>query len=116
MARPGCGPGCWPPMHDDMGHIQTEPMTTAFGGFTGRGVKVAVIDSGVYPAHAHIGRVAGGVAVTPRGEIVTGDDAFIDHLGHGTAVMAAIQEKAPDAECWAVKVFDDALKATATAL
>lgn len=88
----------------------------AFAGFTGRGVKVGVIDSGVHPGHAHIGQVAGGVAVTPRGEIVTGEDVFLDRLGHGTAVTAAIQEKAPDAEYWAVKVFDDALKTTAVAL
>src|SRR6202050_3722336 len=34
---------------------------------------------------------------------------YIDRLGHGTAVTAAIREKAPDAEIYAVKVFHDSL-------
>lgn len=88
----------------------------AFAGTTGRGVKVAVIDSGVHPGHPHIGPVAGGVAITPRGEVQTGETVFLDRLGHGTAVMAVIQEKASGADCYAVKVFDESLRATATAL
>lgn len=85
-------------------------------GLAGRGVKVAVIDSGVHPGHPHIGSVAGGVAITPRGEVLSGATVFLDQLGHGTAVMAVIQEKAPGADCYAVKVFDDALRTTGTAL
>ena len=38
----------------------------------------------------------------------------MDRLGHGTAVAAAIKEKAPDAEIYAVKVFDRALSASVT--
>jgi subtilisin family serine protease len=34
---------------------------------------------------------------------------FVDRLGHGTAVTAVIREKAPDAEIYAVKVFQDSL-------
>src|SRR5439155_25118645 len=34
---------------------------------------------------------------------------YVDRLGHGTAVTAAIREKAPDAEILAVKVFWRAL-------
>ena len=73
---------------------------------TGRGVRVAVIDSGVHAAHPHVGGVAGGVAIDPDG----GEhDDYVDRLGHGTAVIAAIREKAPDAELYAVKVFDRSL-------
>jgi subtilisin family serine protease len=68
-------------------------------------VRVAVIDSGVHAGHPHVGSVAGGVAIDESGE--HGD--FTDRLGHGTAVMAAIKEKAPAAELFAVKVFDRAL-------
>ncbi len=68
---------------------------------TGRGVRVAVIDSGVNVAHPHITRIAGGVTV---GEEVE-EGVYLDLLGHGTAVMAAIQEKAPGAEYFAVRVF-----------
>jgi subtilisin family serine protease len=73
---------------------------------TGRGVRVAVIDSGVHAAHPHIVSVAGGVAIDEDGG-ERGD--YVDRLGHGTAVAAAIREKAPDAELYAVKVFDRTL-------
>ena len=68
---------------------------------TGRGVRVAVIDSGVNADHPHVGGVAGGIGIE-------GDD-YVDRLGHGTAVAAAIREKAPEALLYAVKVFDRAL-------
>jgi len=68
--------------------------------------RIAVIDSGVNPAHPHIARVAGGWP---------GND-FLDRLGHGTAVMAAIQEKAPDADYFAVRVFDRELRTNIDAL
>ncbi len=74
-------------------------------GLTGRGVRVAMVDSGVNPAHPHVGGVAGGVAIGPGGE----SPLYLDYLGHGTAVAGAIREKAPDAELWAVKVFDRTL-------
>lgn len=77
-------------------------------------MRVAVIDSGVNPGHPHIVRVAGGVSVDAHGAVVTGD--YIDCLGHGTAVMAAIQEKAPDADCFAVRVFRTALRTSAANL
>lgn len=76
-----------------------------FSDCTGLGVRVAVVDSGVHAAHPHVGGVAGGVAVGVAGA----PDDFIDRLGHGTAVTAAIREKAPAAELWAVKVFDSEL-------
>jgi len=50
--------------------------------------------------------VAGGVAIDDDGHE---HDDYVDRLGHGTAVAAAIKEKAPDAEIYAVKVFDRSL-------
>ena len=81
-------------------------MTAPFLGCTGRGVRVAVIDSGVNPAHPHIHGIAGGITIGD------GEDtsSYVDLLGHGTAVMAAIQEKAADAEYYAVRVFCNALR------
>jgi subtilisin family serine protease len=73
---------------------------------TGRGVRIAVIDSGVHAAHPHVGSVAGGIAIDDEGRE---HDDYLDRLGHGTAVAAAIKEKAPDAELYAVKVFDRSL-------
>ncbi len=80
---------------------------------TGRGVRVAVIDSGVHAGHPHVGTIEGGVSFAADG--ARGVDA-VDRLGHGTAVAAAIREKAPEASLVPVKVFDRELRATADAL
>jgi subtilisin family serine protease len=63
-------------------------------------LRIAVIDSGVNPSHPHIARIDGGWP----------ENNFLDRLGHGTAVTAAIQEKAPEAEYFAVRVFDRGLR------
>jgi len=80
---------------------------------TGRGVRIAGIDSGVHANHPHVGGVSGGIAVGPMGEL---SDDFVDRLGHGTAVAAAIREKAPECELLAVRVFDRTLTTTGQAL
>jgi subtilisin family serine protease len=85
-----------------------------FAGCAGRGIRVAVIDSGVHATHPHIHAIAGGVSVRADGTIE--ENTFADRLGHGTAVMAAIQERAPEAEYLAIKVFDSALRSRAKAL
>ena len=72
-------------------------------------VRVAIVDSGVNPAHPHVGGVAGGVAIESTGETAV----YLDYLGHGTAVAGAIREKAPEAQLFAVKVFDRTLSTTA---
>lgn len=87
-------------------------------GFTGKGVRVAVIDSGVHPDHPHIRaeRLLPGMTIQSDGAVVRGAEAGRDRLGHGTAVTAAIQEKAPDADILPIRVFRDALKTSARAL
>jgi hypothetical protein len=87
-------------------------MPEPFAGFTGKGVRVAVIDSGVNSAHPHIGGVAGGVTITQEFE----EKDYTDKIGHGTAVMAAIKEKAPDAEYFAVRFFYSSLRTTVDVL
>ena len=94
-------------------------MMPPFPGCTGHGVRIAVVDSGAHPGHPHIAAqgLGAGVLVLPDGPLLTGDAAdVIDRLGHGTAVTAAIQEKAPGAICLPVRVFRDALKASSAAL
>jgi hypothetical protein len=71
-------------------------------------MKIAIIDSGIHAGHPHAGDIAGGVDFT-QGDI--GDDA-LDRLGHGTAVAGAIREKIPDAQLYALKVFDRRLTAS----
>ena len=60
-----------------------------YPGATGRGVRVAVIDSGVHPSHPHVGTVAAGVGVDADGRL---DGDTVDRLGHGTAVAAVIRD------------------------
>jgi subtilisin family serine protease len=84
-----------------------------YAGRTGRGVRIAVIDSGIHAGHPHVGAVSSGIAIDAQGQEQVGTE---DRLGHGTAVAAAIREKAPDAALIPVKVFDTTLATTATAL
>ena len=74
--------------------------------YTGRGVRVAIVDSGVHAAHPHVQGVEQGVGIKDEGSL---DEDFVDYLGHGTAVAAAIREKAPDAALVTIKVFWRAL-------
>ena len=81
-------------------------------------VRIAVIDSGVFPTHPHIlsERLLPGVAIAADGTIDHGEGATLDRLGHGTAVTAAIQELAPEADILPIRVFRDGLRASARAL
>lgn len=101
------------PLARDFGLCVGELCRSALRPRTGRGIRIAVIDSGVHATHPHVGGVAGGVGIDAAGG---SHDDFIDRLGHGTAVTAAIREKAPEAELWAVKIFDRELVASPAAL
>lgn len=83
-----------------------------FKGLTGQGVRVAVIDSGIHYPHPHISAVARAVRITADGV----DDDAADRLGHGTAVAAAILEKAPGIELVAIRVFEHTLTTSAQLL
>ncbi len=87
-------------------------MNFPFANKTGRGVKVAVVDSGLVPNHPKIGPVAGGtaLAVGPDGTIRYSDD-HADCAGHGTACAGIIRRKAPQAEFYSVRIFDASLQA-----
>jgi len=54
-----------------------------------------------------------GVRILPDGEV---DADFVDRIGHGTAVAAAIIEKAPGVDLVAVRVFDRTLATSAEVL
>lgn len=83
-----------------------------FPAATGRGLKIAVIDSGVNVRHPHICAPTRGVVIGSEAEDLSCDDP----VGHGTAVTAAIQEKAPGAEYYALKLFGASLRATSDRL
>ncbi|EIM07328.1 extracellular alkaline serine protease [Planococcus antarcticus DSM 14505] len=76
-------------------------------GYTGKGVKIAIIDSGINSKHPDL-KVAGGVSK------VANSSAFTDGNGHGTHVAGVIGAQnnsigivgvAPDSQLYSVKVL-----------
>jgi subtilisin family serine protease len=79
----------------------------AWEGSTGRGVKVAVIDSGIEESHPAVGgRVEGYASVA---EMATGvqisTEPHEDAYGHGTACAGIIRSLAPECELYSVQVL-----------
>lgn len=74
---------------------------------TGRGVRVAIVDSGIDTKHPDLtGKVRESVeAVTEDGKIVFKPSTTGDQAGHGTACAGIISSVAPDAELYSVKVL-----------
>jgi subtilisin family serine protease len=82
----------------------------AWGGSTGQGVKVAVIDSGIDAGHPAVGGVAGYVAISEGAEGLVYDTAqHADAYGHGTACAGIIRALAPDCLLYSVKVLGTGL-------
>jgi subtilisin family serine protease len=78
----------------------------------GYGLKIAVIDTGVNAGHPHICAPTHGVIFDPEET----EPSYEDVLGHGTAVTAAVQEKAPQADYYILKLFGNSLRTTGTRL
>ena len=83
----------------------------AWGGSTGHGVKVAVIDSGIDADHPAVGgRVSGYVAISQGPDGLVFDTApHGDLYGHGTACAGIIRALAPDCELYSVRVLGTGL-------
>jgi len=78
----------------------------AWGGSTGAGVRVCVLDSGVELGHPLVGPVQRSVAVRKEGDDVTiVDDEEGDLCGHGTACAGIIRSLAPECELTSVRVL-----------
>lgn len=79
----------------------------ACGGSTGKGVKIAVLDSGIDASHPVLqGRVKGYAQPILGPEGVTIDTApHEDSCGHGTACAGIITMLAPECELYSVKVL-----------
>jgi len=91
----------------------------AWGGSTGKGVRVAVIDSGIESNHPAVnGSVQRGIVVEydPSSETylrIIEEDQPTDLFGHGTACAGIIHALAPDAELYSVRVIGRNLKGKA---
>jgi subtilisin family serine protease len=82
----------------------------AWGGSSGAGVKLAIVDSGVDAAHPSVGRVDGGVIIEYDADaedwLHVEEVAHDDLYGHGTACAGIIRALAPDVELYSVRVLD----------
>jgi subtilisin family serine protease len=89
----------------------------AWGGATGAGVRIGIIDSGLENAHPRLdGRVVENVTVemTDDGPVVVSDGP-VDMFGHGTACGAIILSIAPEAELVSIRVLGADLRGKGTA-
>ena len=89
----------------------------AWGGATGAGVRVGIIDSGLENDHPMLrGRVVENVAVemTDDGPVVVPDEPR-DLFGHGTACGAIILSLAPEVELVSVRVLGADLRGKGSA-
>jgi subtilisin len=79
----------------------------AWGGSTGKGVRVCILDSGIEADHPDVGKLASAVAV----EVGEGDEISVvaalagDLCGHGTACAGIVRSLAPDCELHSVRVL-----------
>jgi subtilisin family serine protease len=91
-------------------HLDEITPEWAWGGSSGKGVKVAVIDSGVDAHHPAVGHVEGYLSVEgPTGAVIK-TDAHEDVFGHGTACAGIIRSLAPDCELYSIRVLGPRLR------
>jgi subtilisin len=90
----------------------------AWGGSTGKGVRVCILDSGIERDHPLVGELAGAVAVEvgEDDEITIVDDAEGDLCGHGTACAGIVRSLAPDCELFSVRVLGAGFTGSGAAL
>ena len=81
----------------------------AFGGSTGSGVRVAILDSGIEAGHPLVGEVqeAYEVSVDADGNTEISPDEIGDRCGHGTACAGIVRALAPDCELVSVRVIGE---------
>ncbi|MFT5684384.1 MAG: subtilisin family serine protease [Myxococcota bacterium] len=83
--------------------------------YTGKGVAVAVIDSGIDRSDPRLQGVeieGWNITLNATGHAILSPD-YHDHNGHGTDIAAAIVTLAPDVKLVAVKIMDERLRTSA---
>ncbi len=116
-ARPGWSSQFAPDSLDALSaipHLDDITPEWAWGDTTGRGVRVAVIDSGIDADHP---AVAGGILHSVAVQEVDGETEVHeveddDLFGHGTACAGIIRSIAPDCEITSIRVLGENLNGT----
>ena len=91
----------------------------AFGGATGKGVRVCILDSGIETGHPRVGTVEGAVAFhrDEDGEIALEEvDTEGDLCGHGTACGGIVRQLAPECSLFSARVLGAGFKGSGPVL
>ena len=90
----------------------------AFGGSTGKGVRVCILDSGIESGHPRVGEVDGAVAFRrlEDGEVELEDDTEGDLCGHGTACAGIVRQLASECELFSARVLGAGFKGSGPVL
>jgi subtilisin family serine protease len=106
-------------LHGPMSDLTRE---WAWGESRGKGVRVAIVDSGIEHDHPALeGSVLGGVAIEYDEDAdnylrITEENQPADLTGHGTACAGIIHAIAPEAELYSVRVLGNLVGAILRAL
>jgi subtilisin family serine protease len=100
--------------------IPLQSITTewAWGGSTGKGIKVCIVDSGIEADHPAVGgMVRGGVVVEKTADgVEIREEPHDDLFGHATACAGIVHKIAPEAELYSARVLNQNLKGGGDAL
>ncbi len=79
----------------------------AWGGSTGKGVRVCILDSGVEAGHPLVGDLESAVAISlgENEDVIADDDTEGDVSGHGTACAGIVRALAPECSLSSVRVL-----------
>ena len=80
----------------------------AWGGSTGTGTRVCILDSGVETAHPSVGGLDSAVAISlgENEEVIVTEDDEGDLSGHGTACAGVVRSLAPECSLSSVRVLN----------
>jgi subtilisin len=90
----------------------------AFGGSTGAGTRVCILDSGVEADHTLVGGLESAVAISvgEDEEVIVTEDDEGDLSGHGTACAGVVRSIAPDCTLASVRVLGAGFTGTGSVL
>ena len=73
-------------------------------------LRLGIIDTGINPWHSHVrGEVSGCRIYLNKHQEICEDSDYNDPLGHGTAIAGILRKTLPEADLFAVRVFDKEL-------